>query len=176
MAFKTLSNKETEEMYRLSKFYWKEALRCEKAKAYLGGCVMIGSALETLLILMVNIFPDEAEQTGKVPLKKLKPKALISWDFAELLKVAKAAKWLPSALELDEEWDDKKAQIGDHAEIIRMVRNLAHPARYVKDHYRKRVTEKYLERQFEVALLCRDWLLDRNNRSLLEYMKAKGLM
>ena len=56
-----------------------------------------------------------------------------------------------------------------------MVRNLAHPARYAADHPRGRVTAKCLQRQFEVVLACRDWLADRNNRSLIAYMKAEGI-
>jgi hypothetical protein len=76
MAFTTLINEEEKEFHRLSQFYWQEALRCEHAKAYLAGCVMLGSALETLLILMINCYPEEAEQTGKVPMAKGKPKPL----------------------------------------------------------------------------------------------------
>jgi len=55
---------------------------------------MLGSALETILILMVNIYADEAEQTGKAPMKKGQPKPLLDWQFVELLRVAKAANWL----------------------------------------------------------------------------------
>ena len=176
MPFTTLTDEEEKELYRLSKFYWQEALRCEKAKAELAGCVMLGSALETLLILMVNIYSDEADQTGKVPTRKGKPKPLLDWQFIELLRVAKAAQWLPSALNLKDSWSTRKARIGDYAEVVRQVRNLAQPARYVEDHHRKRVTRKYLQRQFEVVLLCRDWLAKRNNKSLREHMKAEGLI
>ncbi len=63
MPFTMLTDEEEKELNRLSRFYWREAMRCQKAKAYLAGCVMLGSALETLLILMVNVFSDEAEQT-----------------------------------------------------------------------------------------------------------------
>jgi hypothetical protein len=175
MPFATLTDEEEKELYRLQHFYWKEALRCEEAKAYLAGCVMLGSALETLLILMINIYSDEADQTGKVPMKKGKPKPLLEWQFIELLRVAKAAQWLPSALELQDAWSSRKARIGDYAEVVRQVRNLAHPARYAADHYRSRVTAKYLQRQFDVVLLCRDWLSARNNKSLLEHMKAEGI-
>ena len=62
MTFTTLTDEEKKELYRLNRFYWKEARRCERAKAYLAGCVMLGSALETLLILMINCHSDEAEQ------------------------------------------------------------------------------------------------------------------
>ena len=65
MAFTTLSDEEEKELYRLSRIYWQEAERCEGAKAYLAGCVMLGSALESLLIIMVNAHSDEAESTGQ---------------------------------------------------------------------------------------------------------------
>jgi hypothetical protein len=177
MPITTLTDQEEKELYRLQRLYWREALRCEESRAYLAGCIMLGSALETLLILMINIYADEAEQTGKVPTVKGKPKALLDWKYIELLRVAKAASWLPSQLDLDKDkWSSRKARIGDYAEVVRQVRNLAHPARYAADHYRSRVTAKYLQRQFEVVLLCRDWLAARNNKSLLEHMKAEGIV
>jgi hypothetical protein len=176
MSFTTLTDEQERELYRLSRFYWKEALRCEQAKAYLAGCVMIGSALETLLLLMVNIYSDEAERTGCVPRRKGVALPLMDWTLAHLLKVAKAAKWLPSGLNLEDAWDRRKAKVGDYAEVTRTLRNLVHPARYVEDHYRSRVTAKYLERQFEVALLCRDWLVERNNKSLRGHMREEGIL
>ena len=176
MAFTTLTDEEEKEFYRLQRFYWKEALRCEKAEAYLAGCVMLGSALETQLILMVNVYPDEAEQTGEAPKKAGKVKPLMDWNLGGLLRVAKAAQWLPSALDLADAWHGRKARIGDYAEVVRMVRNLAHPARYAVDHHRAHVTRKYLQRQFDVVLLCRDWLAARNNASLIEHMKAEGIL
>jgi hypothetical protein len=175
MPFITLTNEQERELSRLSRVYWQEALRCEKAKAYLAGCITLGSALETLLVLMINCFPDEADHTGKIPVDKGKPKPLLDWQLVELLRVAKAANWLPAALNPNDDWNSRKARIGDYAEVVRMVRNLAHPARYLKDHYGKRVTNKYLQRQFEVVLLCRDWLQARNNKALMEHMKAEGI-
>ena len=175
MTFTTLTDEEEKELYRLQRLYWREALRCEEAKAYLAGCVMLGSALETLLILMINIYADEAEQTEKAPRTKGKPKPLLEWKFIELLRVAKAAGWLPSQLDLNDQWSGRKARIGDHAEVVRMIRNLVHPAAFVEDHHKKRVTSKYLQQQFEVVLLCRDWLSAHNNKSLLEHMKAEGI-
>jgi hypothetical protein len=175
MPFTTLTEVEEREFHRLQRFYWREALRCEEAKAYLAGCVMLGSALETLLAVMVSAFAEEAEHTGKAPTSRGKPKPLLKWKFDELLRVAKAAGWLPSGLDLDDEWNRKKARVGDYAEVVRMVRNLAHPARYAADHHGKRVTGKYLQQQFEIVLACRDWLAARNNRSLIEHMKAEGI-
>ena len=64
MPFTTLTDEEEKELYQLNRFYWKEALRCEEAKAYLAGCVMLGSALETMLTLMVNCYPTRRSKLG----------------------------------------------------------------------------------------------------------------
>jgi hypothetical protein len=53
--FRTLSEDEEREFWRLYRFYWREAERCEEANSYLAGCVMLGSALEALLVLMINV-------------------------------------------------------------------------------------------------------------------------
>jgi hypothetical protein len=142
-----------------------------KFEAMFGGT----RALETLLMLMVNIYADEAEATGMLPKRKNKPRDLIDRDLSQLLKIAKAAGWLPSDLELTDDWSNRKAKIGDYAEVARMVRNLVHPGYYVKDHARSRGTAKYLKQQFEVVGLCRDWLAERNNRSLREHMLKEDL-
>jgi|SRR6266540_1542482 hypothetical protein len=176
MSFATLSDDEERELRTLSGVYWKEALKCEEAKAFLAGSVMLGSALEALLILMVNCYPEEAERTRLVPMTKGVKRPLLQWNLADLLNVAKAANWLPSGLTLGGDWSGRKAKVGDHAEVVRMVRNMVHPARYVADHYRSRITAKYLQRQFEIVLLCRDWLAERNNKSLREHMREEGLL
>jgi hypothetical protein len=98
-------------------------------------------------------------------------KPLLRWDLAELLAVTKAAGWLPSAFDLKDDWNSRKAKVGDYAEVARMIRNLAHPARYLKDHRNQRVTRKYLQRQFEIVLACRDWLAMHNNKQLLKALE-----
>jgi hypothetical protein len=77
MPFTTLTDHEEREFYRLQRFYRREALRCEEAKAHLAGCVMLGSALETLLLLMVNAHEDVAEGTGQAPTRK--DSAVVPW-------------------------------------------------------------------------------------------------
>ena len=170
--FTTLTEQEEQEFWRLYRFYWREAERCEEAKAYLAACVMLGSALEALLVLMINVYDEEADATGRVPTKGGKSEPLLAWDLAELLRVAKATNWLPTGLALDDDWNSRKAKVGDYAEVVRMIRNLAHPGRYVKEHLGRRVTKKYLQRQFDVVDACRDWLSDHNNRAVLAHMTA----
>lgn len=86
----TLTEEEEREFWRLYRFYWREAERCEEAKAYLAGCVMLGSALEALLILMVDVYDEQAAATGKVPIRRKTPKPLLDWDLGELLRVGHA--------------------------------------------------------------------------------------
>lgn len=177
MALATLTDEEAKELYRLHRLYYREARKCETAKAYLAGCVLLGSALETMLMLMVNVFPEEAEETGNVPQGKHDVKPLREWRFVELLRVVKAAGWLPAGLDVDKgEWNGRKARIGDWAEVARMVRNLVHPARYMADHPGGRSTLSRLRWQFEVVDLCRDWLLAHVRRSLRVQMEAEGLL
>ena len=93
-----------------------------------------------------------------------------------VIKVAKAAGWLPHAFGLSDNWNGRKAKIGDYAEVSLDVRNLAHPGWYVRDHARSRVTAKYLKRQFEIVFSRRDWLTERNNKSLREHMRQEGIL
>jgi hypothetical protein len=55
---------------------------------------------------------------------------LLDWNLVVLLSVAKAANRLPAALNLDDDWNGRKWKVGDYTEVVRMVRNLAHPGRY----------------------------------------------
>jgi hypothetical protein len=171
----SITDAQEQELLRLWGVYQREADRCRAAKAYLAGCVMAGSVLETELVLMTNIYPDEAIATGKCPQRKGVIKPLLEWNLSELIRVAKAAGWLPSSLEYGkDDWDSKKAEAGDYAEIVRETRNLAHPARYVEDHYRRRVTEKRLKWIIDLVKFANDNLLERVETNLTEYMKAQG--
>jgi hypothetical protein len=170
-----LTDEQEAELYRLLSFYKREADRCSKARAFLAGCVMTGAELETALLLMVNIYSEEAIGTGKCPHKKKTIKPLLEWNLGELLRIAKAAGWLPSALVYGkDEWSNRKAKVGDYAEVLREMRNLAHPARYMEDHYRKRVTKKHLGLVFDTINAASDWLYARVEKSLIERMKAEG--
>ena len=128
-----------------------------------------------MLLLMVSIFPDDAAATGQLPLKNKVTKRLTDWNLAELLKVAKAAGWLPSGLEYGkDDWDRKKAKVGDWAEVARETRNLAHPARYLEDHYRQRITKRHLEAISDTIKAVADWLVHNIHKSILERLEAES--
>jgi hypothetical protein len=50
---------------------------------------------------MVNIYPEEAERTGWVPMRKGVARPLMQWKLADLLKVAKVANWFPKRPEFE---------------------------------------------------------------------------
>jgi hypothetical protein len=176
VSFKTLSDNEERELYRLLRFYWREAERCQEAKAYLAGSVMAASALEALLMAMVNVYADDAEASGAAPVKKGQIRPLVNWDLSELVEVAKTTSWFPFSLDPDEDWDGRKAKVGDYVEVARMIRNLVHPGFYLREHSPSRVTAKYLRQQLEVLSLCREWLEKHNNEKFLENLKQEGLL
>jgi len=53
------------------------------------------------------------------------------------------------------------------------MRNLAHPARYMEDHYKKRVTSKHLEWVLNVINFSSRSLYARIEKSLIEHMKKE---
>lgn len=161
-----LQENQFQEVLRLCGFYRKEAERCMETKSYLAGCVMIGAALEADLIAMCHCYSDEIP-TELVPRKKNgKPKPLIEWSFSQLLRVARKCGWLPSGLSLDEEWDHKKAHVGDYAVVVKEIRNLVHPSCYVKDFQRQRLTKRRMEFCFEILEVTSDHLQAKVHASL----------
>jgi hypothetical protein len=167
-----LSEVQEADLRRLLGYYKKETERCRQANAYLAGCVMAGAELETALILMINAYSHEAMRTNRCPRRKNAVKPLVDWHLGELLRVAKAADWLPSALEYGkDDWNTRKAKIGDYAEVVRDIRNLAHPARYMEDHHKKRITKKHLDLVLDTIAGAISWLFARIEKSVLQRMK-----
>jgi len=137
-------------IHSISVNYKREAEKCYKAKAYLSGCILIGAAMEGLLLVTVNCFDFLIHDVKSAPKVKGKIKKLESWKLHELIKVAKELHWFSSGLSPDEQWNGAKAQIGDYIEVLRQIRNLVHPARYANDMGKKKVTKKYLESCFNI--------------------------
>ncbi len=148
--FAPLDDDQVDEILRLQGYYYREAKKCRAAKAYLSGCAMLGASLEAALIGMVNCFADEVTDRGALPRSKGRTKPLLNWNLSELLRVAKKMNWLPAGLALEEEWNRRRARIGDYAEVVRILRNLVHPARYLSEHARRRITSRHLSLAFEV--------------------------
>jgi len=149
------------EILRLSRLYHREAGRCGKAKAYVAGCAMAGAALEAALLAMLHLYGEEVQAAGFAAMKKGQPKQLLEWTLAEMLAVAVRMEWLPAALPRGATWSTRKARIGDYAEWVRQLRNLIHPARYLRDHSPARVTRGYAARSLEIFEAAGQHLLAR---------------
>jgi hypothetical protein len=153
-----LSTEQEQEILSLARLYKREAKKCFEAKAYLSGCVLMGAAMESILLSAANLFPEIIASVKCAPKKNGKVKRLDSWKFNELLMAAKELNWLPSGLSSEDEWSDAQAKIGDYVDVVRKIRNLIHPVRYLNDFSRTRVTKKYLEACFEIVDTAADHL------------------
>lgn len=159
-----LTEHEASDLTRLMSYYWKEAERCRKAKAYLAGCAMLASAMEAWLLFFAHCFPDDARNAKHAP-----NKPLLKWSFPELLNVARDAKWLPTMFPIQKsDLHISKFELGDLLEFVRNERNLIHPARHIQDHHKKRVTKAYLDAAFVFCEGARQFLYARIQRDLKE--------
>ena len=138
-------------IHRIAIQYKREARKCYTAKAYLSGCILMGAAMEALLLSAINCFPEIISTAKSAPTKKREIKHFEKWKLKELLAVANELNWLPCALSKDEEWNTANAKIGDYVDIVRQIRNLIHPVQYAKEFSRKRITKKYLDACFSIV-------------------------
>jgi hypothetical protein len=169
-----LADAHHDELHRLLRLYHSEARRCRDAKACLAGCVMAGAVLETSLVLIVSLFQDDVRTVADLSTKHGGIKPLMEWWFRDLLDVAKANGWLPAGLDYGvDDWSDEKAKAGDYAEVVREMRDLAHPARYLQDFYRRRVTRDRFELVLESVELANGWLLGRIGEVFAEQETAE---
>ncbi len=161
-----LEERDFEELLRLSRTYHREAVRCEDSKAYIAGCTMAGASLEAALLAMVHLNGDRVAAARLVPMLKQRPKPLLKWTLAELVRAAREMNWLPSGLQIGGAWNTRHAKVGDYAEALRQVRNLVHPARYLQDHSPSRVTKKYLKGSIEILQVASKYLVANVHASL----------
>jgi hypothetical protein len=129
-----LSPQQVVDLCQLALTYHDQSTKSYHAGAPLASCVMIGATLEAILTAVVCMLYDEALKTREAPSKK----PLLKWDLGDLLKVAKAAKWLPKELQLDPRLDPLGIQTVP-TDSIREIRNFVHPAR----HFTERVENPY---------------------------------
>jgi hypothetical protein len=161
-----LSERRYNEALSLSRMYRREASKCGKSRAYLAGCVMAGAALECLLLAMLHIFGDEVDRSNYVAMSRGRPKLLLDWSLANMLRAARGLGWLPAGLAPGAKWSARRAKIGDCAEVLRQLRNLVHPARFLQDYSPGRMTSRYLRQSLDVLDLSVDYLNAKVHASL----------
>jgi hypothetical protein len=140
---------EAKDMAMIVRMYHAQAELCVRANAPLASCIMVGASVEAMLTIIALIFFEKAIQTGNAPKyskgkRKGETKELLDWKFFELLDVAKKLKWLPEELEPEHSMDPRPVKTPVRTDTIREVRNLVHPARYLKDRKGKEYTHEEL--------------------------------
>jgi hypothetical protein len=118
------------------------------------------------------VLPKEVFSTSSIPRKKNgKPKELMTWNLAELLKISRELSWFPFGLQSNAKWSFRRAKIGDYTGVLQEIRNLVHAGRYLRKHSPSRVTARYLEQSFDVVDLAVKYLGQRVEESLLKQME-----
>jgi hypothetical protein len=168
-----LSEEQFKEVLRLQRLYHSEAERCMKAKSYLAGCVMIGAALEVGLIGMCHCYSEEIPTKWTPKKRNGRPKHLLNWALSQLIRIARECNWLPYGLALDDDWNYKKAQIGEYAIVVKESRNLVHASRYIADFPRHRVTRRRMKMCFDVLDAASDHFLAKISESLKRAVDEK---
>jgi hypothetical protein len=97
-----------------------EAIACRSAGAYRAASVMIGSAVEAALLASVATVEDGLRESGQWPTGNP-----LRWDLGTLLKIARQAAWLPAST--------SGYELSDAVNAVEQLRNLVHPAAYVRD-------------------------------------------
>jgi hypothetical protein len=150
MSDPLLTQHEVVDLTSLLHDYHKQAMLCEKHKALLPACVMLASCLETLLLLIAGIYPEEVRKTQTAQKQKFDKEKLMKWDLDNLLSVALDAGWLPVAFSTGEVADED-IPLAAYAHVVRRVRNLVHPAKYLKELGPKEITPQFLRSCFKIS-------------------------
>ncbi len=138
------------EVLTVFEFYRDEAAKCAEAEACLAGCVLLASALEASLLAMTRCFPEEVQSFIASSNAREFSRPPKDWGLSQLLLVARGLGWLPNSRDERAKYDPNKAQVGDLVDVVRMVRNLIHPAIYMREYPGEPLSWKALEVSFGI--------------------------
>ena len=161
-----LTEDQFHELMRLCRLYRREANRSMDAKAYLAGCVMIGAALESDLLAMCNCYSDEIPEELIPKQRNGKPKHLLDWTFFQLLRIARECGWLRARLDPQDQWNPKRAHIGDYAIVLKDIRNFVHASCHITNFLNSRITKRRMEMCFEILEVASNHLQAKLHGSL----------
>ena len=124
----SLSDVEFRLLTKIAVRYEREAKKCASVRAYYAACIMIGGALEAILLQMCDLFEDDvAQAVSNLPRK---PTGSIDrWGLNDLIRIAVAVGWLPP----------RRGQhlaepgVGKLAHLLRRLRNLSHPRQHLRE-------------------------------------------
>lgn len=159
---------EEKELLGMIEDWRREADNCRTVGAYLAGCVMLGATLEASLLAMSKCYSDEVKGTKTYSLKK--EPDLDRWNLIDYLRVARELNWIPSKLALekvaresgvDPEEALKNGDVGYFADVVREIRDMLHPGRYLRLFTGVKVTKDFLDTCYETVNTVQDLLFDK---------------
>ena len=101
-----------------------EAAHCAKAGAFHAAGLMVGCALEAMLLANVLAFEPDMERDGTWPVSKKPPE---EWHLPELVKFHLNQGWITAN-------EPATPQLGEAVEAMNELRNVvAHPGRLIRD-------------------------------------------
>lgn len=155
--------------------YHDQAVRSEKSRAYLAGCVFLGAAIEAGLLATSKCYPSQVRKTGKYRSKNKKHRNLDKWGFFDLLELGRELKWIPSRIPMGKiarasRITPKSAlangDLGYFANVVREIRNLVHPGVYLRNMRNVKITKSYYQFCFEVEDVVFDYLYKKLEASI----------
>ncbi|MFK5891368.1 MAG: hypothetical protein QM486_11630 [Flavobacteriaceae bacterium] len=121
---------EIERLIELSNVYQKEAEISERNGAFLASTILLGSAIETKMIIKCLRNTNEIKTTIRkmgIPNKQIKSKNPLDWTLNTLIKVCDKCEWLPNI-----ESEKYTFSTNDISHFLRLTRNLVHPGIIIK--------------------------------------------
>lgn len=148
LFFESIS--EQEKLRTLQQQYETEASICAQNEAFHAAAAMIGSAMETVLLLACINHRDSAVKalTHLSDSKRFKSKNPEKWTFNQLVMIVDEAGWLP-----DFEVGDETISSYRLTDMVRQLRNMLHPACYLSDGHKLDIERKYLNAQATYVFL-----------------------
>ena len=100
-----------------------EAQKCADAEAWLAAAVMIGAAVEGVLLVTAADAEPELQARNLWPVGDP-----LRWGLHDLVQLGIAAGWFEA-----EEFNTPEVSLGEVVDSVRLLRNALHPGRYVRD-------------------------------------------
>ena len=141
---------EQEKLRAILQQYETEASICAQNEAYHAASAMIGSAMETVLLLACVNHCDNAKKARKQLAKSKRPSSNNpkEWSFYHLVMILDKAGWLPDLIVGYEIVSSYKL-----IDMVRQLRNMLHPARHLSDSRVLDVERKYVNARATYVLL-----------------------
>ncbi|MBX6422635.1 hypothetical protein [Thermosulfurimonas sp. F29] len=159
---KFLNESKFEELQKLIEKLLEEANKCASVQAYLAGCIVLGSALEAMLLAMVDVFPEEVQKALK-NLPNIKYTDPRYWSLSDLLQIAFKIGWIPFK-DID---DPDQGDLGDWLlNYVKELRNLVHPGKKIRDYKDICLTREHFKTARDLIDITIKYLLSKVEKAL----------